>query len=296
MRNRLEERQPDLREELKLGRPLSLSEQRLMGGLASAESRILGTARLGRMRDMAITALRVTTLLGAFLLVPVKEDPSEDSKEQPTINVEPKIYIVPLDARTQPNGERINDVTTLNLKVETSGQAGGANQVMVIDHKPLTVSENGVVVLGSGPGEYWYRTELGPGDYFWALPDGDFHFKVVGTEDCEHAPDNDCATLAFDFDTKGSEQERIRMASVPVPEPADGSDAEFHRTDNGGSAACNDPKAEFEILRCEYTQSAGRDLVVDVRASKTLSTQDDKTAFDVRWCFRSQENCPPDLD
>ena len=53
MSNRLQDRKHSLRTELRHGRPLSVSEQRLMGGLASAESRILGSAQLGCLGERA---------------------------------------------------------------------------------------------------------------------------------------------------------------------------------------------------------------------------------------------------
>lgn len=293
MSNRLENRQPDLHAELKHGRPLSLSEQRLMGGLASAESRILGTAQLGKMRDLAITALRITTLLGAFLLVPMQEDPSEKDDAEPDPVAEPRVIVVPIRERIEPDDAERGAGTTVNLRVETSGrlvEPSAGSQVTVINHQPLTLEAEGQVVLGAGPDEYWYRTELGRGDYFWALPDGDFQFRVAESGSCAGIEGRSCSRLAFEFDTRGGGQQQV--AVVPLAARMD-TETTIETTAELGAAVCDPVSAAQPILRCTYSQP-GRVLQVDVRASTTPAEDPQKTAFEVRWC-EGRAACLPDL-
>lgn len=304
MSNRLEKQPEGAKNSLRQGSLLSLSDQRLLAGLASAESRIIGSAQLGKMRDVAIGLLRVTTLLAAVLLPALSDSSPEQALPIQVLSVEapePRIAVIPVYAEQSRAQQGEADPVTVNIKVENMGQVVQPDQVTrveLIEHRPLKVKTNGKVVLGSGPGSYWYRTELGIGDYFWALPDGEFSFRVADRPPCQNPAQGTCALLDFEFETQAASQKRI--GRVPLPTGGSMQRAPADEIGNLGTVGCVERAGGTNILRCTYINDSGS-LIVDVFASRQLAepAAEGKTAFLVRWCKVSNPatdpECPPSL-
>jgi hypothetical protein len=259
-----------------------------MAALASAESRILGSAQLGKLRDAAIGLLRVTTLLAAVLLIPFQNDsttpttPGGEGVSKSHVNVIP--IRVPSNRDMDP-GARPRDPVEINLNVDGLGTGESKTTVEIVEHKPVQMPVTGTLVMVGA--DYWYRSELGIGDYLWALPNGDFSMQLLDRPDCEGAQ---CALLEFQFDTRNTtrtHRDTVLLVGGGASDRADPAPV----AGEGGVASCNDEGGNPRVLVCSYSGD-GREVKVWVRASSILTDAPGKTAFDVKWtCMIGDRTC-----
>jgi hypothetical protein len=279
MDSRLQSDSLELRRSLRNGRSLSVSDRRLLAGLASAESRIIGSARLGKLRDVAVALLRVVTLIAAVLL-PALQSPPDPTTVPPPVQV----AVIPVTVPPPTETPTVQHPVTVNVDVE-SVPGEGSGTFEVIQYTPLKVRASGRVVIGSSAG-YWYRAVLGEDDVFWALPDGDFSFTLIGWVDgCDEG--DPCASLLFEFHTGEIQAVESHLGEVVIGLGPDRSAIDAPSSEMA-LKVCESPDAKG-VTRCRWRQN----LIIDIRGSKTPSTEQGKTAFDVRWCrIGIDEPCP----
>ena len=259
--------------------------------LAGSEARIIGTAKLRTMRDMAIAALRVVTLIGA-VMVPTLMPDDQKSNAKNSANPSPQpinqSIAAPTAAATSP--------VPVNLNFAVSGQQQPDSSMVttiveVNSQRSVVVREEADVVLGvAQTGDYWYRAELGENDVFWALPDGDFYFRVQQLTDCASAADACTARLDFVFNTGQNQTEsrsisgvlarRVAVAGltscgapITAPAPVEG------LCRDGVVASYSPGGRSYVPLVCTYN-----DLRVSVRPAEQGTDRADKMAFEVKWC------------
>jgi hypothetical protein len=255
--------------------------QTAMTAFARAEASLTGAAHRRKIRDVGIGLFRTVVLLAAVLPpnLPLQNPPDSDSPDIQVYNTAPE--------------ERAPQPVSLNVRLEQNETAGSgrSDDTRISIYEPMTFKHAGVDFLISARDLAWYRTELGEDDVFWALPNGNFFFRVEKIDACSgvgagttmvsaQGTKQVCgARLHFEFDTNTV----TRVGQVPGAPP--------------GKALCTQKVLPLgpaqSLLKCTYSND-GVGVTVMVKPSEVPTEVPNKVAFDVKWCPTPvAANCPP---
>ncbi|MCB1683432.1 MAG: hypothetical protein KDI31_03065, partial [Pseudomonadales bacterium] len=173
----------------------------------------------------------------------------------------------------------------LDLNVAADSGTGSRNQFQVVGLQPVYVKKENVLVAGVAmPQDYWYRTELAVGDVFWALPDGQFFFEMMGFQGCATSSTGCSMTLNFAFNSGSlSARETGRLTFGPSGVAA------VAEQDNSAVSCGLDSVEVYPISRTPYQPTfclfnglkvSLRQPEPDFRAVNSAGN----AALEVKWC------------
>lgn len=269
-------------ERLRQGQPLKPLHAYALTRLALSEPRIIGSSRRARIRDTAIGALRAVTLFGAVLIPVLTPDDAKKNAASPSDGPQPITLMV--SSQSAPTAGTPAEVN-LDLDVVGGGAAEGGNRFQVVGLNPVYVRKEGVLVAGVAmPQDYWYRTELGVGDVFWALPDGQFFFEMMDFQGCL-TPSGGCSmTLNFAFNSGSLSEREIGTLSF-----GPGGAVALPGEDNPAVDCRPGAPEVYAISRTSFTPTVCRfdGLKVSLRQPEPdfrAVAAAGKVALEVKWC------------